>query len=83
MTAEINLELQKAIGSNKLRRGEDEENLKKTDEIFVFKQKKSDFKETENKIVQSIIKDKNLIFTKLKMTIFSLQKRLSTNSYRF
>ena len=83
MTAEINLELQKAIGSNKLRRGEDEENLKKTDEIFVFKQKKSDFKETENKIVQSIIKDKNLIFTKLKMTIFILQKRLSTNSYRY
>ena len=50
LTAEINLELQKAIRSNKLKR-EDKENFKKeTDDIFVFKEKKSDFKNTENEL---------------------------------
>ena len=57
LTAEMNLELHKAIRSNKLKNEKDEKTLKKQDDIFVFKEKKSDLKETENEIVQSIIND--------------------------
>ena len=55
-TAEINLELQKAISSNKLKKrrwwGKP---WKTANDIFVFKEKKGGFKETEKEIVQSTI----------------------------
>ena len=45
LTNAINLELQKAIRSNKLKREEDKESLKKeTNSIFAFKKKKSNLK---------------------------------------
>ena len=58
LTAEINLNLQKAIRSNKLKREEDEEKNKKiAKEIYEFKPKKTDFEQPGQEIVQSIIED--------------------------
>ena len=55
VAAAVNLDFQKTIRSNELKRGKDKENLKKNpDNIFVFKKNKHKFKETENELVQSI-----------------------------
>ena len=49
LTAAINLELQIAVRSNKLKREEGKKNLKKKGVMFLFlKRKKPNFKESEN-----------------------------------
>ena len=58
--SDLTAEIQKAIRSNKLKGEEDKKNFEKAiDDIFVFEEKKSNLKETENEIVQNIINDRN------------------------